>query len=259
MISFFFHLVSNFADRELVHFEPPKSPKIFSCEPFNQTLVDPQENVENLKEFTETKKSYASEKSLSAVGNNPANYQSQRSSVSCMSGLTPKPPTENTVVDQSPMGFHDTRVKDLLKAMDENLPAPTWQCQEKGNSTFLMMETPQVSPLPRLKQAALRDTGTKKVSWKALSQQQPYGSTPFFINGSRPPIFPLTQHPTFMVRSSRQSKEKTNDFFLGSKIKRNFVQLKHKPKDMDLNLPVLSPPYYQGRSGKKPDLRIDFP
>nr|XP_056712165.1 hormonally up-regulated neu tumor-associated kinase homolog A-like [Euleptes europaea] len=44
--------VSKFADRELVHFEPPKSP----CEPLNRTLLDPQENVENVKDVAEARK-----------------------------------------------------------------------------------------------------------------------------------------------------------------------------------------------------------
>nr|XP_028578737.1 hormonally up-regulated neu tumor-associated kinase homolog A-like isoform X3 [Podarcis muralis] len=186
-------------------------------------------------------------------------YQkAQRSLMSCASRLTPRSAIENRLVDQSPMVCPDTRVKDLLKAMDENLPSLPWQYQEKESSALLIMESPHLSPLPRLRQVALRDPITKKISLMGLSQQQPNGSSPFFVNGSRPPIFPMTPQQTLMVRSLRQSKEKSKDFFNSGKVKRNFVQLKHTPKDVDLNLPVLSPPY-QTRSGKKPEiLRLDF-
>ncbi|XP_061482240.1 uncharacterized protein LOC133384349 [Rhineura floridana] len=254
--------VSKFADRELVHFEPPKSPNnFFSCEPLNQTQLEPQENAEDIKGSTEARKSYLSEKPPSALGNNPVyfmNHQAQRSLMSCTSRLMPRSVIENRLVDQSPMVCPDTRVKDLLKAMDESLPAPTWQYQEKDSSGFLIMESPRLSPLPRLRQVALGDPITKKISWLGLSQQQTNGSSPFFVNCSRPPIFPMTQQQTLMVRSLRQSKEKSKDFFNSGKIKRNFVQIKHTSKDMDLNLPVLST-LYQTRSGKKSEiLRSDF-
>nr|XP_060611027.1 uncharacterized protein LOC132762036 [Anolis sagrei ordinatus] len=243
--------VSKFADRELVHFEPPKSPDtFFSGEPLSQTQQDPQENEEDVKDFTEVRKSYSSERTPSATGNN---HQAQY-----MTRLTPRSATESRAVDQSPVVFPDTKVKDLLKAMDENLSAPTWQYPEKDSSAFLIMETPQLSPLPRLRQVALRDSITKRVSWVGFTQQQPNGSSPFFANGSRPPVFPMSQQQTLMVRSLRQSKEKSKELFNSSNIKRNFVQLKHMPKDTDLNLPVLSPPY-QTRSAKKPEiLRLDF-
>nr|XP_008119875.1 PREDICTED: uncharacterized protein LOC103281027 [Anolis carolinensis] len=243
--------VSKFADRELVHFEPPKSPDtFFSGEPLSQTQQDPQENEEGVKDFTEVRKSYLSERTPSATGNN---HQAQ-----CMNRLTPRSATESRALDQSPVVFPDTKVIDLLRAMDENLSAPTWQYPEKDSSAFLIMETPQLSPLPRLRQVALRDSITKRVSWVGLSQQQPSGSSPFFANGSRPPIFPMSQQQTLMVRSLRQSKEKSKELFSSSNIKRNFVQLKHVPKDTDLNLPVLSPPY-QTRSAKKSEiLRLDF-
>ncbi|XP_077161370.1 uncharacterized protein LOC143821368 [Paroedura picta] len=244
--------VSKFADRELIHFEPPKSPNKFcSREPVNHTLPDAQENVD----FAEAKKLHLFEKPPSNLENNTANSmnsQVQRSSMSCMNRLT----VENGTVNQSPLAFQDTRVKTLLKTMDENFPVPTWQYQEKDSSTLLVVETPQL--LPRLRQVALRDTLTKKISWMGLSQQQPNGSFPFCTSESRPPIFPLTQQQTLTVRSLKQSKEKSKEFFNNGSITRNFAQLKHTAKDMDLNLPILSLPY-QTKSRKKPGtLRIDF-
>lgn len=254
-----FYLVSKFADRELVHFELPNN--FFSREPLNQTQPDPQANVEDAKDCTETRKEYLSERPPSALGNNPAfsdTHQAQRSSMSWTSRLTPRAAVENQVVDQNPVTFPDTRVKDLLRAMDENLPGPTWHFQNKNSSAVLMTETLPFSPLPRLRQVSLRDPLVKKITWMGLAHQQPNGSPPIFVNGSRPPIFPITQQQTLIVRSLRQSREKSKDLFSSGKMKRNFVQLKHTPKDTDLNLPILSPPY-QSRSGKKSEiLRLDF-
>ncbi|XP_060114426.1 uncharacterized protein LOC132586390 [Heteronotia binoei] len=244
--------VSKFADRELVHFEPPKSPNNFSShEPLNHTLLDPQENVD----FAEARKS---EKPPSALGNNTAysmNDHVQKSSMTCIT-LPPRSAAENRIVNQSPLAFQDTRVKHLLKTMDENLPVPTWQYQEKDSNTLLGIETPQL--LPRLRQVTLRDTLTKKISWMGLSQQQPIGSFPFCTSGSRPPVFPLTQQQTLTVRSLKQSKEKTKEFFNNGNVRRNFAPLKHTAKDMDLNLPVLSLPF-QTKSVKKSEiLKLDI-
>ncbi|XP_053879680.1 hormonally up-regulated neu tumor-associated kinase homolog A-like [Malaclemys terrapin pileata] len=250
--------VSMFADREWVHLEPPKSPnKNTSCEPMNQHLLDLQENLDDYKDLADVRKLYLPEKPPPTLANNPthsANHQSQRS---CTSRITPRSLTENRVIDHSP--HQDTRFKDLLTAMDETIPTPAWLYSEKESPNLLMIETPQLSPLPRLRQAALRDTIVKKISCMGTSHQQTSGSPPFLVNGSRPPIFPISQLQTHMVRSLRQSKENPKTFFYNNmKIKRNLVQIKHTHKVTDLNLPVLSPPY-QTRSGKKSEiLRLDF-
>ncbi|XP_039386756.1 hormonally up-regulated neu tumor-associated kinase homolog A-like [Mauremys reevesii] len=255
--------VSKFADREWVHLEPPKSPnKNTSYEPMNQPLLDLQENLDDYKDLADVRKSYLPEKPPPALANNPtysANHQSQRSAMSCTSRITPRSLTENRVIDHSPMPHQDTRFKNLLKAMDETIPTPAWLYSEKESPNLLMIETPQLSPLPRLRQAALRDTIVKKISCMGTSHQPTRGSPPFLVNGSRPPIFPISQQQTHMVRSLRQSKENPKTFFNNNmKIKRNLVQLKHIHKVTDLNLPVLSPPY-QTRSGKKSEiLRLDF-
>ncbi|XP_067416793.1 hormonally up-regulated neu tumor-associated kinase homolog A-like [Emydura macquarii macquarii] len=187
--------VSKFADREWVHLEPPKSPnKNISCEPMNQPLLDLQENLDDYKDLAEVRKSYLPEKSPRTSANNAthfANHQVQRSAMSCTSRVTPRSPTENRVVDHSPMTDQDTRFKDLLKAMDENIPTSKWLYSEKGSPNLLMIETPQLSPLPRLRQAAIRDTIGKKISWVGTSQQQRSGSPPFLVSGSRPPNVPI--------------------------------------------------------------------
>lgn len=234
---------------------------LFSGMPLNPTQPDLADNAEDVKDFTDIRKSYLSEKPPSALEHFPVHsidHQPQRTCMSCTSRLTPRSATDNTIVNQSPVAFPDTRVKDLLKAVDENLSSPGCQYQEKDNSAFLIMEAPQLSPLPRLRQVALRDPILKKISWMGLPPRQPNGPTPFFLNGSRTPIFPMTQQQTLMMRSLRQPKDKSKDFLKRDKTKRHFVQLKHMPRDTDLNLPVLSPPY-QTRSGKKSEvLRLDF-
>ncbi|XP_074845230.1 uncharacterized protein LOC142010709 [Carettochelys insculpta] len=255
--------VSKFADREWVHLEPPKSPnKNTSCRTMNQPLLDLQENVDHYKDLDEVRKSCLPVKPPSTLANNPthsANHQAQRSTMSCTSRVTPRSLLENKVLEHSPMPQQDTRFKDLLKEMDENMPTPTLLFSEKESLNLLMTETPPLSPLPKLRQDALRDTIAKKISWMGTSKKQTSGSSPVLLSASRPPIFPMPQQQTHMARSLRQSKENPRTFFnTTTKIKRNLVQLKHTHKVTDLNLPVLSPPY-QIKSGKKSEiLRLDF-
>nr|XP_014434167.1 hormonally up-regulated neu tumor-associated kinase homolog A-like [Pelodiscus sinensis] len=255
--------VSNFADREWVHLELPKSPdKNISNEPMNQPLLDLSETEDYYKDLAEVRKSYLHEKPSAISANNPthsADHQPQRSAMSCTSKVTPRFLIENRTIDHSPMPHQDTRFKDLLKPMDENIPTPTWLHSERESPNLVMMEMPQLSPLPRLRQAALRDTIAKKISWMGTSKQQTSDSPPHLVSGSRPPIFPMPQQQTHMVKCLRQSKENPRTFFNNNmKIKRNLVQLKHTHKVTDLSLPLLSPPY-QTRSGKKSEiLRLDF-
>ncbi|KAM3851042.1 uncharacterized protein M6D78_016780 [Vipera latastei] len=249
---------SMFAGRELIYFDLPKSPRN-SCGPFNETTGnEPRESEEDVKDWPEVRKLYLWEKPPSTLRNNPRdamNYETEKSSVSYMCRLTPRSANENRIVDQDHMFFPNTKVKDLLKAMNKNLLAPKWQAQERKSSAFLVTETPQLSPLPRLKQSATKDHIIKKISRLGSSQQESPGST-FFVGISRPPVFPVTHEHTFMVKGLRQSKEKSNDFLKNDKIKRN-VQLKYTTKDADLNLPTLSPSYQT--SGKKSGvLRLDF-
>lgn len=169
--------------------------------------------------------------------------------MSCMSRLTPRSAIENRIVDQSPLAFQDVRARHLLKTMDENRPVPSGRYPEKDSNTLLVMETTQL--LPRRRQVAPRDTLTKKISWMGLLKEEPYHSFPFYTSGSRPPTFPSAPQQTLSMRSQKQSKEKSKEFFNNASFRRNFAQLKHTAKDMGLNLPVLSLPYQtQGESLK---------
>ncbi|XP_070595210.1 uncharacterized protein [Erythrolamprus reginae] len=248
---------SKFAGGELIYFDLPKSPRN-SCGPFNETQLEPRENEEDVKDWSEVRKLYLLEKPPSPLRNNPRypmNHETEKSSMSYICRLTPRSTNENRIVDQDPMVFPNTKIKDLLKAMNENLLSPKWQHQERKSSAFLVMETPQLSPLPKLKPGGTKDHIIKKISWLGSSQQASIGS-PFFVSVSRPPVFPVTHEHTFMVKSLRQSKEKSSGFLKNDKIKRN-IQVKYTTKDADLNLPTLSPPYQT--SGKKSEiLRLDF-
>ncbi|XP_019352459.1 serine/threonine-protein kinase MARK1 isoform X1 [Alligator mississippiensis] len=251
--------VSKFADRELVHLEPPKSPNQTGlCEPIKHPPVSLQENMDDSEELAEVGKASLPEKLPPALVQNQAhsaNHQVQRSTMSFTSKVTPRSLTENRIVGWSTVPHQDTRFKDLLKAADDNIPTPTWRHPGKESPNRLMIKSPQLSPLPRLRQAALRDTIVKKFSWMRSSQQTS-GPPPFLINASKPPIFPMPQQQTFMVRSLKQSKENPSNLLNTNK--RNLVQLKNTHKTTDLNLPVLSPPY-QTRSEKKSEIfRLDL-
>lgn len=217
-----------------------------------------QENMDDSEELAEVGKASLPEKLPPALVQNQAhsaNHQVQRSTMSFTSKVTPRSLTENRIVGWSTVPHQDTRFKDLLKAADDNIPTPTWRHPGKESPNRLMIKSPQLSPLPRLRQAALRDTIVKKFSWMRSSQQTS-GPPPFLINASKPPIFPMPQQQTFMVRSLKQSKENPSNLLNTNK--RNLVQLKNTHKTTDLNLPVLSPPY-QTRSEKKSEIfRLDL-
>ncbi|XP_019393242.1 PREDICTED: uncharacterized protein LOC109311832 isoform X4 [Crocodylus porosus] len=251
--------VSKFADRELVHLEPPKSPNQNGlCDPIKQPPVSLQENVDDSEELTEVREASLPEKLPPALVQNQAhsaNHQVQRSTTSSTSRVTPRSLTENRLVGWSTVPHQDTKFKDLLKAVDDNIPTPTWRHPGKESPNRLMIKSPQLSPLPRLRQAALRDTIIKKFSWMRSSPQTS-DPPPFLINASKPPIFPMPQQQTFMVRSLRQSKENPSNLLNTNK--RNLVQLKNTHKTTDLNLPVLSPPYQTKAEKKSEIFRLDL-
>nr|XP_014343354.1 PREDICTED: uncharacterized protein LOC106703300 [Latimeria chalumnae] len=175
----------------------------------------------------------------------------------CTSKGTPKSLLETRGLSRSPIPHQETRFKDLLRAMHDTIPASTWRYQEREPRNFVLIDPPQLSPLPRLRQAVLRDNISKKISWIGTTQRMTNGAPPFLVNGSRPPMFPPSRQQTLIVKSLRQSKEKPRVSF-NNMIKRSTIQFKPAHKSTDLNLPVLSPPF-QTKSDKKTEaLRLDF-
>ncbi|KAM9240266.1 serine/threonine-protein kinase MARK1-like [Leptosomus discolor] len=249
--------VSKSAGRELVHLGPPKSSsKSTPCEPIYQPLLDFQENLNYFGGLTEARKPYLHEKSPPT----PANNQPPSSDVqpmTCTSKAPPRSLMENRVITRSPLPHQDIRFKDLLNAVDDNIYIPMRWHLDKEGTDLLMINSPQLSPFPRLQQAALGETPARKISWLGASQQHTNTRPLVLVNGSKPLAFPMSQKQTFTIRSMRQSKENPTHVF-NKKTKKNFIQLRHTPKTTDLNLPVLSPPY-QTRLGKKDDiLRLNF-
>ncbi|XP_052639705.1 hormonally up-regulated neu tumor-associated kinase homolog A-like [Harpia harpyja] len=249
--------VSKFAGRELVHLGPPKSPsKSTPSDPIYQPLLDFQENVNDFEDLTEAENPCLDEKSPSM----PTDNQPPSSNIPAMT-CTSKAPRrlliENRIITRSPLSHQDMRFKDLLKAVDDNIHIPTqWHLDEEGTDV-LMIDPLQLSPFPRLRQAALRENPARKISWLGTSQQHTNICPLVLCKSSKPPASPMSQQQTSTIRSMRQSKEKPTHFF-NKKTKKNFVQLRHIPKTTDLNLPVLSPPY-QTRLGKKAEiLRLNF-
>ncbi|KAM6407388.1 hormonally up-regulated neu tumor-associated kinase homolog A-like [Pluvialis apricaria] len=244
--------VSKFAGRELVHLGPPKSSsKSMPCEPMYQLLLDLQENLKDFEELTEAGKPCLHEKSPSTTPTN----QPPSSKIQAMT-CTSKAPLwslmKKRIITRSPLPHQDMRFKDLLKAADDNIYNPTQWHLDKEGTDLLMADAPQVSPFPRLRQAALRETLARKISWLRASQQHTNICPLVLVSGSKPPVFPMSQQQTFTIRSMRQSKENPTHLF-SKKTKKNFIQLRHTPKTTDLNLPVLSPPY-QTRLGKNPEI-----
>ncbi|XP_032858531.2 hormonally up-regulated neu tumor-associated kinase homolog A-like [Tyto alba] len=243
--------------RELVHLGPPKSSsKSMPCEPMYLPLLDFQENLNNFEDLTEAGKPCLHEKSHSTPKNNqPPSSKAQ--AITCTSKAPPPSLLENRIITRSPLPHQDMRFKAFLKAVDDNIYIPTQWHLDKEVSDLLVIDSPQMSPFPRLRQAAPRETLARKISWLGTSQQHTNICPLVLVDGSKPPAFPMSQQQTITIRSMRQSKENPTHF-LNKKTKKNFIQLRHTPKPTDLNLPVLSPPY-QTRLGEKAEiLKLNF-
>lgn len=236
-----FYLVSKFADRELIHLGPPISPsKSTPCEPIYQPLLDFQENLKDFEDLTEARKSCLQEKSQASVANN----QPPSSNIQAMTNTSEVPPRslmENRTITRSPLPQQDMRFKDLLKAVDDNISMPIKWHPGKEGTNLLMTVSPQVSPLPRLQQTALRETKARKISRLGGSQQHTNICPLLLVSGSKPPAFPMSHEQILTVRSMKQSKEKPS-YCCNKKAKKNLNQLRRTSKTTDLNLPALSPP-----------------
>nr|XP_033791607.1 hormonally up-regulated neu tumor-associated kinase-like isoform X2 [Geotrypetes seraphini] len=227
---------SKFADRELIHLELPKSPQ---DKPSNQSLNQPSLDERDHVDDAEVQRPCAHEKQTPA---SLVNAPSEQPSLSSSGTVTPRALLESKASKQSPAPQQEAIFKDLLKAMDENIPVPTRQSPEKESQHLAMNDVPQLAPLPRLRQAVFRDALSKRFSWVGLSQQAAPTSPPFLADCSRPPVFSLARQQTLMARSLRQSKEKPRMSFTNAKMKRNLIQLRHTHQATDLNLPMLSLP-----------------
>ncbi|XP_051947713.1 hormonally up-regulated neu tumor-associated kinase-like [Xyrauchen texanus] len=152
------------------------------------------------------------------------------------------------------------RFKDLLMAIEEKT--------YNGRHLSAMETITQTSPLPRLRHTAtLKETMPRKVTWVGLACHATVGtgSSPFLINGSKPPLFPSQRQQALIIKNLRHAKEKRNmvtggggGIGISSTAKRNSVQLRTAIQHRDLNLPML-PSALQNKSDKKTEIfRMDF-
>lgn len=247
-----FYLVSKFADRELVHLGlPTSSSKNTLHEPIYQPLLDFQENLKDFEDLTVARKSGLQEKSQATVANNQP-PSSNIQAVTSTSKVPPQSLMENRTITRSPLPQQDMRFKDLLKAVDDNISMPIKWHPGKEGTNLLTTVSPQISPLPRLQQTALRETKARKISRLGRSQQHTNICPLLLVSGSKPPAFPMSHEQILTVRSLKQSEEKSI-YCCNKKAKKNSNQLRFTSKTTDLNLPALSPPY-QARLGEKAEI-----
>ncbi|KAL0157979.1 hypothetical protein M9458_046055, partial [Cirrhinus mrigala] len=136
------------------------------------------------------------------------------------------------------------RFKDLLLAIEEKT--------YNAHHLSAMETTTQTSPLPRLRHTGtLKEATPRKVTWVGLTRHATpgTGSSPFLVNGSKPPLFPSQRQQALVIKNLRHAKEKRNTGTGGgggigipsNTAKRNSVQLRTaiQRRVTDLNLPML--------------------
>ncbi|KAL7864997.1 hypothetical protein AOLI_G00164170 [Acnodon oligacanthus] len=250
--------VSVFGERELVHASPPKC----SCgegsgsKLCDSTPCDVPVTMENKKDSQSTKPPPKPHDLKATLSGNysgeelPHHHDDKLEKLQTFyseKGVSPRTHLESRA---------GQRFKDLLLAIEEKThPA----------RHLSVAETPaQTSPLPRLRHGTV---SPRKVTWVGLKHQAgtSTGSSPFLINGSKPPVFPSQRQQALVIKTLRHAKEKRNAggatiSVPGNTAKRNSVQLRTfiQRRDTDLNLPML-PSTFHSKADKKPEiLRMDF-
>ncbi|KAM7062039.1 uncharacterized protein M8220_001981 [Acridotheres tristis] len=213
-------------------------------------------NQNVFKDLAETGKPCLHEKSPSTS----ANKQFPFSNVQAMTSTSKVPPRslmENRIITRSAFPHQDMRFKDPLKAVYDNIHVPTQKQLDLDSADLLMIDSPQLSPFPRLQQATLREALPRRISLLGTTQEHIDICPLVTANDSKTPAFPLPKQQKFTLRSMRQFKENPLHFF-DKKIKKNFIQLRHIPTTTDVNLPVLCPPYQTRSEKKTKTLRLNF-
>ncbi|XP_036447392.1 hormonally up-regulated neu tumor-associated kinase homolog [Colossoma macropomum] len=250
--------VSVFGERELVHASPPKC----SCgegsgsKLCDSTPCDVPVTMENKKDSQSTKpppkphelrathsENYSEEELTHHHDDKLEKLQTFYSE----KGVSPRTHLESRA---------GQRFKDLLLAIEEKThPARHLSVAET---------TAQTSPLPRLRHGTV---SPRKVTWVGLKHQAgtSTGSSPFLINGSKPPVFPSQRQQALVIKTLRHAKEKRNAggaaiSVPGNTVKRNSVQLRTfiQHRDTDLNLPMLPSTFHSKTDKKTEILRMDF-
>ncbi|XP_066528467.1 hormonally up-regulated neu tumor-associated kinase homolog A [Hoplias malabaricus] len=253
--------VSVFGERELVHASPTKC----SCKEgsgsklCDSTPCEVPVPVESKKDPQSTK---PTPKPLDLRGTHSDDYSGEEEKHHHDNKLE-KLQTFYSEKSVSPRTHLDSRAgqrfKDLLLAIEEKThPARQLSAVETAAQT---------SPLPRLRHGTV---SPRKVTWVGFKHHAGTGtgSSPFLVNGSKPPVFPSQRQQALVIKSLRHTKEKRNMVtggggtigVPGNTGKRNSVQIRTfiQRRDTDLNLPML-PSTFHSKGDKKPEiLRMDF-
>ncbi|XP_072355933.1 uncharacterized protein [Scyliorhinus torazame] len=245
--------VSKFANRELVHLGPPKS----SSRGISDKASSEFQDKSDITHGTAGAQKQGHEEQKQDDHLQPISQQEMEGNLKLTTGSLGKKTPRSLLESKgkhyrSPTAHHETKFKDLLQAMEDQSAAANWRYQEKDGRNFVL------SPLPKLKQSVFKDSLGKKASWVRAPCHGTNRSSPFLVNGGRHNLLPSSRQQTLMVKSLRQSKEKTQASLTSNIFRRDCIQLRASQRPTDFNLPVLSPAF-QSKADKKGEiLRLDF-
>ncbi|XP_062324044.1 LOW QUALITY PROTEIN: hormonally up-regulated neu tumor-associated kinase homolog [Osmerus eperlanus] len=131
-----------------------------------------------------------------------------------------------------------------------------------------VMDTAQTAPLPRLRNAGLKEGLGRKITWVGLTRP---GAPGLLVNGSKPPTFPSQRQHALVIKSLRQERGRRGAAGVGgerggaggggerghgggmSGVKRNSVQLRPslQRRVTDLNLPLLPAALHSSKTDHK--------
>ncbi|XP_020388828.2 hormonally up-regulated neu tumor-associated kinase [Rhincodon typus] len=248
--------VSNFANRELVYLGPPKSSSKGISDQASPEFQGKSEETCGIaiKQDLQNQKqgSY-----LQAI--NQQEFEGNfKQTMDSLDKKTPRSLLESKGHNRRPAAQHETRFKDLLQAMEDQSATANWRYPEKDGRNFTIIDPPQLSLLPKLKQSIFKDKLSQKINWVGTPRHGTNVSSPFLVNSGRHALLPSSRQQTLIFKSLRQSKERTQASLTRNIFKRDCIQLRAPQKPTDLNLPVLTPAL-QSKSDKKGEiLRLDF-
>ncbi|XP_053316282.1 hormonally up-regulated neu tumor-associated kinase homolog A-like [Spea bombifrons] len=191
---------SQFAGREMVYLKPPNSSKqetldvnIKHC---SLDVNDLKSNQESNTSNPDKKREYFPRKPQQPDMQKRQPPQSYKMG-SSNTGKKELKHINRLSCESPPSQKQFTRFRDLLKSVDNNIPPAYSQQKDKECLNIVTIETLHHSPLPRVRQPALRNPITKHISW-VVPHHVKTGSPPFVFNGSRPPVFPMSRQQTIM-------------------------------------------------------------
>ncbi|KAF5890457.1 hormonally up-regulated neu tumor-associated kinase A-like, partial [Clarias magur] len=190
--------VSLLGERELVHVSPPKYP----CGEGSSTSCDAPLILESKKDSIK-----APPKDHDLWPTHSENYSSEDAAQRHDGKLEKIQMFYSEKVVSPRMHLESKagqRFKDLLLAIEEK--------SHTARHLSTMESALQTAPLPRLRHRTLKDISPRKAVWTGLKHHTgpSTGSSPFLVNGSKPPVFLSQRQQTLVIKSLRHAKEKRN-------------------------------------------------